>query len=246
MTEVFLLGTFHFMEQDRDVFSENMQREISEFVERLAAFQPDAVAVEGAVHQQNAIDSAYSRVTPESFGDADLMRTSTLGEITMFGETLPITWNNECVQIGFRLAKRMNLPGVHAIDADMPLDEHLLGDAPSPEIVRRLDDLNDYLHQNKGNTLTDVYRCYNSREWSRLNHLIYLAANAVNADGRYNGTSFVTQWYERNLRIFSEIQSLARNHRRLFALYGAGHLHILRELINASDNMKLVSLEDIL
>jgi len=30
MTEVFLLGTFHFMEQDRDVFSENMQREISE------------------------------------------------------------------------------------------------------------------------------------------------------------------------------------------------------------------------
>lgn len=246
MTEIFLLGTFHFLEKNWDICSKSVQREISEFVCKLAVFQPDAVAVEGAVHQQKAIDEAYSRVRPESFDDADFMRKTSLGQITLFGETRSIPWNNECVQIGFRLAKLLNLPGVYAIDADMLLDDALLGDAPQPEIARRLDALNRYTHQNKGTTLTDAYRCYNSKEWSRLNHLIYLSSNAINPDGHYPGAAFVSQWYERNLRIFAEIQALAGKHRRIFVLYGAGHLHILRELINASDNMKLVSLEDIL
>ena len=246
MTEIFLLGTFHFMERDWDVYSSSNQREIREFVQCLAKFRPDAIAVEGAVHQQAVIDSAYARVSPDDFENESLMRTTTLGEITLFGQTVPITWNNECIQIGFRLGKMLNLPRVHAIDADMVLDQKLLGETVPEELRQRLSHLNAYLREQKGDTLLSFYRCLNSLQYSRLNHLIYLAANAVNTNGSYNGSAHVAQWYERNLRIFSEIQALSKEHRRIFILYGAGHLQILRELIQADDRMKLVSLSDIL
>ena len=48
------------------------------------------------------------------------------------------------------------------------------------------------------------------------------------------------KWYERNLKIFSNIQNLCKNSNRLFIIYGAGHLQILRDLINASENLTLV------
>lgn len=80
MTEVFLFGTFHFLEQKWDIGSESLQREISELVGKLGAFRPEAVAVEGPVHQQAVIDAAYRRVSLSDFEDADLMRTGNLGE----------------------------------------------------------------------------------------------------------------------------------------------------------------------
>ena len=48
------------------------------------------------------------------------------------------------------------------------------------------------------------------------------------------------QWYERNLKIFSNIQRLAMQHKRIFVIYGARHLHILRELIQADEQLRLV------
>ena len=174
------------------------------------------------------------------------MRTTSLGEITMFGQTVPITWNNECIQIGFRLAKLLGFPRVHAIDADMELNDALLGKTLPQEVSSRLSRLKEYLRRNEGNSLLDSFRCHNSMEYARLDHSLYLAANAVNTDGSYNGSAFTAHWYERNLRIFSEIQSLAKQHSRIFVLYGSGHLQILRDLIEACDGMKLVSLSDIL
>lgn len=246
MTEVFLLGTFHFMEKEWDAYSPSNQRQIKEFVQKLAKFRPDAIAVEGAVHQQAVINAAYDRVNPADFDDEALMRATTLGDITMYGRTVPITWNNECIQIGFRLAKMLDLPHVHAVDADMELDDALLGETLPQGVSERLSRLKAYIRENEGSTLLSSYRCLNSPEYSRLDHMLYLAANAINTNGSYNGSAFAAQWYERNLRIFSEIQALAHKYRRIFVLYGAGHLQILRDLIHADDGMKLISLEDIL
>lgn len=246
MTEVFLLGTFHFIEKEWDVYSTANRQEISKLVQRLAIFCPDAVAVEGAVHQQAVIDAAYDRVNLSDFENESLMRATSLGDITMYGRTVPITWNNECIQIGFRLAKMLDLPRVHAVDADMELNDALLGETLPQEVGERLSRLKSYIRENEGSTLLSAYRCLNSPEYSRLDHSLYLAANTVNTEGSYNGSAFTAQWYERNLRIFSEIQSLSKKHRRIFVLYGAGHLQILRDLIHADDGMKLISLEDIL
>lgn len=85
-----------------------------------------------------------------------------------------------------------------------------------------------------------MYKYYNSREWSGLNHQVYLDANSINSDGQYNGAMMVTKWYERNLKIFCNIQQLAKHNKRIFVIYGAGHLQVLRDLINASNDLELV------
>jgi hypothetical protein len=76
----------------------------------------------------------------------------------------------------------------------------------------------------------------------KLSHSTYIQANGVNKDNHYDGAVMVSKWYERNLKIFSNIQNLVRDKQcqRLFILYGAGHLQILRDLIKADDNLKLV------
>ena len=47
----------------------------------------------------------------------------------------------------------------------------------------------------------------------------------------------------RNLKIFSNIQRLATKNERVFIIFGAGHLQILRDLINADSNLKLVDID---
>ena len=68
---------------------------------------------------------------------------------------------------------------------------------------------------------------------------IYIQANAVNANSDYSGTKMVANWYARNLKIFANIQQLALKSKRMFILYGAGHLKILRQLIESDKNLSI-------
>ncbi|WP_408646595.1 DUF5694 domain-containing protein [Vallitalea okinawensis] len=70
--------------------------------------------------------------------------------------------------------------------------------------------------------------------------MTYLETNNINTNNSYDGSLYVSKWYERNLKIFSNIQELCKDCDRLFVIYGAGHLQILKNFINASDNLMLV------
>lgn len=59
-------------------------------------------------------------------------------------------------------------------------------------------------------------------------------------DNEYAGVEQVAQWYERNLRIFCILQRLAERHKRIFALYGSGHLKLIRVFIRDCDDMTLL------
>ena len=109
MTEILLLGTFHFLESDIDFYTEEAQAALEALTGRLAAFSPDCIAVEGAFSQQAAVDESYRRLKLSDFNDYEKMKTETLGSITMFGKRVPISYKNECIQIGYRLGKRLGL-----------------------------------------------------------------------------------------------------------------------------------------
>ena len=85
MTEILLLGTFHFLESDIDFYTEEAQAALEALTGRLAAFSPDCIAVEGAFSQQAAVDESYRRLKLSVFNDYEKMKTETLGSITMFG-----------------------------------------------------------------------------------------------------------------------------------------------------------------
>lgn len=238
MTEIFLLGTFHFQESNFDFFTKETQYEVKRLVKSIARFSPDAIAVEWAASQQSAIDESYAKLNLSDFDDFEKMKNDTLGSITMFGNTGPIRYSNECVQVGYRLGKDLGLERINGIDEDIEMDGTLFM-SPSARVTSAIQSMQDYDHRHE-DSIIEQYRFLNTDEWSRRNHNIYMMVNAENSDGHYNGSITILKWYERNLKIFSNIQRLASHAKRIFVLYGAGHLHILRELINGTDGMKPV------
>lgn len=238
MTEILLLGTFHFQESKFDFFTKKTQDEVKQLVKSIARFSPDAIAVEWAASQQSAIDESYAKLNLSDFDDFEKMKNNTLGSITMFGHTGPIRYTNECVQIGYRLGKELGLDKINGIDEDIEMDGTLFMN-PGAGIKSAIQSMQNYKNGEK-DSIIGQYRFLNTEEWSRRNHNIYMAVNAENTDGHYNGSIAILKWYERNLKIFSNIQRLANSAKRIFILYGAGHLHILKELISGTDEMKLI------
>ncbi len=240
MAEVLLLGTYHFMQSSDDIFTDSAQNELDLLVKRLAEFAPDAVALEAPVTSQAYIDESFAKFSLADLENKDKMQSESLGMIKLYGELYPITYDNEAVQIGYRLAKVCAHARIHAIDDDSILDMNALKN-PSEAYKSALSALDAYEKHYGYRTLTDQLRCLNSDAWSRLNHDIYMQANSLGSD--YEGAEMVAKWYARNLKIFCNIQRLAERYARIFVLFGAGHVQILRELINADSALTLVDIE---
>lgn len=237
MTDILLLGSFHFNDSGRDFYSSETQEELNELVQSLLRFSPDAVAVEWPAHQQSAVSIAYQKFSLSDLQDADKMRAENLGEIQMFNRVSPLRYDNEAIQLGFRMAKMLGLSEVYAIDHDSEIDGAVF-EKPSSAMQEAMKQFFDYEGQ-CGNTIAETFRHLNNAEWSLRNHQIYLRANEVGDSNDYLGAQMLAQWYERNLKIFSNIQRLAKQHRRIFVVYGAGHLQILRDLICADEQLHL-------
>ena len=238
MTEILLLGTFHYMESPIDFYSPEVQKELDMLVSSIALFQPDAVAVEAAVDAQSSIDEAYVRFRLEDLQNGEKMQTETLGEIFTFGQRHPICYNSESVQIGFRLGKLLGHDKIYAIDDDSLLDMEVLKH-PTLFLEDAMNVMMADVSRHEADSIAELYKYYNSTGFSKMNHSVYIQANAIRTKGRYDGAEMVAKWYERNLKIFANIQRLAEKKKRLFVLYGAGHLQIIRDLINADDHLKL-------
>ena len=101
-TKVVLLGCFHFDNPGLDVakfenaniLSEKRQQEVREVLNKLKAFKPDKIFVEAPVEMQAKLDSNLSNYKSGSF--------------TLKG--------SETHQLGFRLAKELDLQKLYAVD----------------------------------------------------------------------------------------------------------------------------------
>ncbi|WP_302321963.1 DUF5694 domain-containing protein, partial [Ruthenibacterium lactatiformans] len=217
MTEIFLLGTFHFNESNIDFFSKEAQDELWLLVKNISRFSPDAIAVEMPATQQLSIDESYAKLKLSDFDDVVKMKNNTLGNILSFGRTKPISYNCERVQVGYRLGKELGLDQINGIDEDILMDGTLFVETPSERVKSAVQSLLDY-ERGQEDSIIGQYRITNTDEWSRRNHNIYMMVNAENSDGHYNGSIAILKWYERNLKIFSNIQRLADSAKKIFVL----------------------------
>lgn len=245
MTEVLLLGSFHFMESSIDFYCEEVQNELDVLVRKFLPFQPDTIAIEAADHEQIRIDESYAKFCLKDLQNRNKMKNEALGNICMYGENYPITYDNEVIQIGYRLGKMLELQKIYAIDDDTRLNMDAM-DRPTPSLTEAMNALHTDMKDHEKESIVNLYQYYNGEKFSKLNHHVYIQANAIHTDDHYTGAEMVAKWYERNLKIFSNIQRLAVHSKRLFVIYGAGHLQILRELINADNNLKLADVSEYL
>jgi hypothetical protein len=248
---VFVLGVFHFQDAGLDSYKPQFpfdirepqrQRELAEVLDRLAAWGPTRIAVEARPLQQRRLDSLFA-IYPASGTD---------------------TLRNETYQIGFKLARRLGLAGVHAIDAparrldsamtqqewdqrQRALTRGAMAATNWDSLYRALYRFDDSVKAVR--TLRETLLSQNAPERLDVGHGHYLVGDLLNgAPGDYLGADgFISGWYNRNVRIYSNIVRLARStDERLLVIIGAGHVPILRHLLLSSPAVRLVEVSDIL
>ena len=248
---VLILGTFHFQDAGLDAYkpvfpfdvrSPARQRELEEVLDRLAAWRPTRIAVEARPERQPRLDSLFA-VYPANGMD---------------------TLRQELYQVGFRLAKRLGLAGVVAVDAParnfdstMTRDEWTRRSkalARGPLSATDWDGRFAALYRADDSlktvrSLRETLLYVNSAERLRAGHGHYLVGDLLNgAPGDYFGADgFVSAWYNRNIRIYSNVTRLARNpEERILLIFGAGHVPILQHLFESTPVLRLDDVRSVL
>jgi hypothetical protein len=245
--ELLILGTFHFKdagldgykpEVDIDILSPERQTELEALLDRLAAFKPTKVLIEVKQDRQPVFDERYSAYQQ---GDYELPA-------------------NEVYQVGFRLAKRLGHQRVYAIDVlgrsygDLPDatayarengQQALLDNAWDGryEALYRYGD-----HLKARHSLIDHLLYLNSEERLRQGHGHYVLSDLALGQGdEYPRTDNLTGWwYNRNLRIYSNVLRVMEPGDRLLLLIGAGHVPIIRHAAQASPEIHLLDVAEVL
>lgn len=208
-----------------DVTTPDRQREIQALVDSLARFKPTRVAIEWKADDQAGLDRRY----------ADYRA----GRLVLSA--------NERDQVALRLAAKLNLARVDAIDWNdsAPGPEEAYDFSGWAERNGQAGPLKDLvaLGQASTNARTARWRCQPIAQWYRdLNmpdelatlHRTYYDIARI-GDGRENpGAAWVGAWYGRNLRIFNRLTSSAKPGDCVLVLYGAGHAYLLNQFARES------------
>ncbi len=224
--QVMLIGTFHFSNpgldtvkvDDVDVLDEVSQQYLQQFAERLAEFKPTRVLLEYNPANEELINQRYTDY---------LTGTYELG-------------TNEIYQLGFRIARQSGLQTVQSFDhrelewqAEAMYEYAKLHDSPEmktfKEIIERVTKQEAQARANKD--LRGLLKRSNDDEQDRLNMDLYLATNAIGAGDGYSGADASASWWQRNFRMYANIQKLAQPGERIIAIGGSGHMAILKQLL---------------
>ena len=251
--KILLLGTFHFDDAGLDdykpkyrleILSDQRQKEVNEVLNALAEFHPNKIAVEWPTERQAGLDAEYVKYRDASHAQ--------LGP-------------NEIYQLGFRLAGRFGHSRIYAVDAHAaalgpsPTTEALIERARTlgqDELVQRGTEwaqwyekwyaYEDFLKTKQ--TILEHLRLLNSPSELHRSHGRYLVAEfEVGGRGDYTGADSKTAWYNRNLRIFSNIERVrTASSDRILVIIGAGHIPILEHLAENAPEYELISCLDVL
>lgn len=217
--EVLVLGVYHmanpghdiFNTQADDVLAPKRQAEIVQLVTALAKFHPTKIAVEADV---------YDKRVPKAYADY----LAGKHELT----------RNEIEQIGFRLARELGHKAVYPVDADgdfpyQRLVNYAKGsgrtkefEAISGEIGVMVKAQNDYL---ASHTILETLLSMNADDKVAGDVGFYYRQAHLGEPGDWAGADLVSDWFRRNMRIYSNVVQLADSpNERVLVIFGAGHL----------------------
>jgi hypothetical protein len=253
-TGVMFLGSFHFAypnldrvkiekEDQIDITSQEKQEEIVEIVNKLAEFKPDKITLEIQTWHQNKIDSLYNLYLHGKF-------------------ELPV---DENYQIGFRLGAMLGHKKIYCIDVWGDIEKYFDGDNKNnfslrdskKEMMRKLKSYSDSLlqisksnnsystsNQDKHLSLKEIFIRKNNPEEIKKAHGKYFTDLFLfeEEEGDYAGVDWIAaSWFNRNLRIFRNLQRISVPGEKIISIYGSGHLGLLSQFVEDSENHILIS-----
>ncbi len=248
--QVLVLGAYHMGNPGADLHNAKIdpvttprkQAELETVAAALAAFRPTAIAVEQvATDPSTMLDQGY-----RDFKRADLA-----------------TDPDERVQIGYRLAARMGLTRVYAIDEqDRPGQpsyfpyEDVAAFAQSHGRAQDLEAIGASVEdalaeleaaqasQPVGQVLGSVNRA--DSLIGEAGHRLYTQMLSFGEGADQPGAVLNGRWYTRNAIIFAKLRQVAKPGDRIVVIYGAGHSYWLRNLVRTTPGFSLVEASDYL
>ncbi|HLA11742.1 MAG TPA: DUF5694 domain-containing protein [Pyrinomonadaceae bacterium] len=245
--KLLLFGTFHFKDAgtdsyrpkfDIDILSNTRQRELEMILKCLEQFAPTKVAVEVKPAEMESINKTFQQYLAGQF-------------------KLP---SNEIYQIGFRMAARLKHHQLYGVDAKGRFYEpwvdpseyaikHKQREVLDSELVQAYDAIYKWDDELKTKQTLPAHLLYLNDEKRILKgHGRYLVETFKSGVGdEYPGVDSKTAWYNRNLRIFANIQRITEHPgERILVIIGAGHLPILRHAAMASPEYDLIEVKQYL
>ena len=232
--EVLVLGVYHMANPGRDIFNTQAddvlapkrQEEIAQVIAALKKFHPTKIAVEGDIFD-NRIPKNYADYLT---GNHELTR-------------------NEIEQIGFRLAKELGHKSVYPVDVDGEFPfQHIVNyakasgrskefDAMMSEIGNMVKAQNEYL---VSHSILETLLYMNSDDKVVADVGFYYREAHFGEPGDWAGADLVSDWFRRNMRIYSNVVQLAESpNQRVLAIFGAGHLGWLQHDFASDPNIRL-------
>ncbi|TLM93390.1 hypothetical protein FDY95_11810 [Hymenobacter jeollabukensis] len=216
--------------------------------QQLRRFRPDAIMVEASLAEQGQLDSLFARYQASQLDLA----------------TLP-DGRSEQYQIGFALARELQLPGVRAVDYYASTSQSLLQSGTNYEAFAR--DLRllqttarplKALVQHDSLSVYDYIALANQPAMINLVHRTIFNTPAMVTNGSFSpqgkntvdlgpvdtayiGAHYISLFYNRNLKIYSNILRAQQQTqaKRVLVIFGVAHVGVLQELLAANPAYQL-------
>ena len=235
--QVMVLGVYHMDNpgldyanvRADDVLSERRQGDLAGVAQALAEFRPTRIALEVEPRRDSVVNARY----------AGYLR----GEYTL--------GRNETDQIGFRLGRMLGHQRMYLIDYRLDMDVGAVmqaaGQYGQGELAQRMGTTIQGIiaEQNARMATSHVGGILADANSARADsmHGWYLVMATVGRDTAYTGAREVASWYTRNLMMYANIARVAQPGERVLVIVGAGHGYLLRQFIDESPDLDVVSAE---
>ncbi|QSE99147.1 DUF5694 domain-containing protein [Fulvivirga lutea] len=239
--DILILGTYHMATTTSNVVNTEIddiknperQKQLDELINKLAQYKPTKIMVESRSYNQEKLDK---KLADYLAGNYELTR-------------------NETDQIGLRLAKKLNIQKIYAVDRidPLPVDSTYNYEKfaeSRPEVKAYLkkiyEDLKNEVETDVTHlrtlTVTEQMIFLNSQEHIANDHQRYFRLLDIVDDDIYAGANYLSWWYGRNLKIFTNIkQKIDSNEDRILVIYGNGHNYLLTQMAEESGMFNVVS-----
>ncbi|TCD02111.1 hypothetical protein EZ449_18795 [Pedobacter frigidisoli] len=253
-TDLLILGSDHLSQIYKtdnprtDVLLPKRQKEIKEFINLVAPYNPDLVMVEVLPEHQKEIDSLYSLFLQNKLNFGNLS-----------------DGRSEVYQLAFRISKQLNLPKVYCVNALGGTSQSILDNGENIELykseglaLRTIVNEKYKALQKDSLSLKDYLIFLNQQQtYSKVYHLRYITpARVINGtfknpdalidtafiDSKYIGAELISAFKNRDYKIYSNIVTSQKSEsaKRVLLIIGVAHIGSLKNIIRDDEEFNLI------
>lgn len=226
--EIMIVGTQHYHE----VFSysepdEQFLESVNTLRDSIIKFQPTRICIEQEAKIQNVINESFYRYNPAIF------------------------YKNEAYDLGFYTAKKLNLASVIAMAwMEQEYGVHGMSDvyewAKNHDLsfIELIEEIQD--HHDEINKLNDSHKItleLNKPESYKMDEKLYGRMLLIGNDSNIS-IPWLTWWYKRNMIMVNHITQNLNNNDKVVVIVGSGHIYIIKQLLEASNNFNVITFDD--